>query len=621
MRLDAIAPGDLARVGGKAFNCARLKQAGFPVPDGIVIPSDATDAEIQRAGRRSVARHRAGGHAVRRAVVGHRRRQRGALVCRHSRDAAERRARISSSRRCWCAAAPARRTRRAPIGTRVSSATTSARIAVLVQRMVPAVTSGVAFTINPITGADELVINAARGLGEALVSGLIDPDEFRDQQARRDGAVGAPRLGRRRDAPAWRRCRPRSWRRSARCSYASNSTTARRRTSSGATTASSSGSSSRARSPPRSRIRNPKPQSGIRIRNPNRSDPNRVDAREPRRSACPISCRRRRSRVYDGHAQSRASACSSGRLLAPDAELGPMVKAFHGRMYFNLSQMRHVAALVGAPAGRHAAIARPLRSRFTRRTRSRSGAPLREFLRVPAGFHPHRAATTCAPSALMRRHEAAHARDARAHHRRRSANAVGRARSGTTIQWWLEIAPDAIQIVFVMSGVLFREDCAQEGVRRASGSRTSGWSTRSWPPASARSARSRRSISSRWPTSRGTSRAAMKYLLDERRRVRRLPHGACRHDVPRAVRSVPRAATAIAAATSPTGRCRGCTRTRRRRCSPSSSTCRAGRQDLKAVAERQEADAAGAWRAFEARLTTVAAVDAAAAGARDRCAG
>jgi phosphoenolpyruvate synthase/pyruvate phosphate dikinase len=32
MRLDAITPGDLARVGGKAFNCARLKQAGFPVP-------------------------------------------------------------------------------------------------------------------------------------------------------------------------------------------------------------------------------------------------------------------------------------------------------------------------------------------------------------------------------------------------------------------------------------------------------------------------------------------------------------------------------------------------------------------------------------------------------------
>ena len=45
--------------------------------------------------------------------------------------------------------------------------------------MVPAVVSGVAFTINPMTGADEIVINAAPGLGEALVSGRVDPDEFR----------------------------------------------------------------------------------------------------------------------------------------------------------------------------------------------------------------------------------------------------------------------------------------------------------------------------------------------------------------------------------------------------------------------------------------------------------
>ena len=46
--LDAITPGDLPRVGGTAFNCARLKQAGFPVPDGLAIASDATDDEIRR---------------------------------------------------------------------------------------------------------------------------------------------------------------------------------------------------------------------------------------------------------------------------------------------------------------------------------------------------------------------------------------------------------------------------------------------------------------------------------------------------------------------------------------------------------------------------------------------
>ena len=39
-----------------------------------------------------------------------------------------------------------------------------------------------------------------------------------------------------------------------------------------------------------------------------------------------------------------------GRLLAPDEQLGPMFKVFYGRMYINVSQMRRVASLGGAPA-------------------------------------------------------------------------------------------------------------------------------------------------------------------------------------------------------------------------------------------------------------------------------
>src|SRR5262249_43604236 len=38
-----------------------------------------------------------------------------------------------------------------------------------------------------------------------------------------------------------------------------------------------------------------------------------------------------------------------GRLMAPESELGPVIKAFHGRAYFNLSQLRHVTDCVGAP--------------------------------------------------------------------------------------------------------------------------------------------------------------------------------------------------------------------------------------------------------------------------------
>ena len=54
-----------------------------------------------------------------------------------------------------------------------------AAIAVVVQRLVPAEVSGVLFTSNPVSGArDELVINAALGLGEVVVGGLTTPDSF-----------------------------------------------------------------------------------------------------------------------------------------------------------------------------------------------------------------------------------------------------------------------------------------------------------------------------------------------------------------------------------------------------------------------------------------------------------
>ncbi|GAB2668687.1 PEP/pyruvate-binding domain-containing protein [Nocardia goodfellowii] len=50
-------------------------------------------------------------------------------------------------------------------------------LAVVVQELVPADSAGVAFTANPLTGArDEVLINAAWGLGEAIVSGRVTPD-------------------------------------------------------------------------------------------------------------------------------------------------------------------------------------------------------------------------------------------------------------------------------------------------------------------------------------------------------------------------------------------------------------------------------------------------------------
>jgi phosphoenolpyruvate synthase/pyruvate phosphate dikinase len=50
-------------------------------------------------------------------------------------------------------------------------------MAVVIMELVAADSSGVAFTINPVTGSrDEVVINASWGLGEAIVSGNVTPD-------------------------------------------------------------------------------------------------------------------------------------------------------------------------------------------------------------------------------------------------------------------------------------------------------------------------------------------------------------------------------------------------------------------------------------------------------------
>ena len=51
-------------------------------------------------------------------------------------------------------------------------------IAVVVQRMVDAEKSGVLFTSHPSTGDPEMTIEAAWGLGEAVVSGAVSPDNY-----------------------------------------------------------------------------------------------------------------------------------------------------------------------------------------------------------------------------------------------------------------------------------------------------------------------------------------------------------------------------------------------------------------------------------------------------------
>lgn len=75
---------------------------------------------------------------------------------------------------------------------------TSNAMAVVVMPLLPAVASGVAFTIDPITGCeDQIVIHANWGFGEALVAGQIEGDEYRLQRdfPKQDWSLVAQRRG------------------------------------------------------------------------------------------------------------------------------------------------------------------------------------------------------------------------------------------------------------------------------------------------------------------------------------------------------------------------------------------------------------------------------------------
>ena len=180
--LDRLGASDAARAGGKASNCARLKQAGFPVPDGLVLFADAPEEAIA-----AVASHEWFERvpsdclfAVRSSGIGEDSPAQSFAGIHETRLNVPRSELAAAVAACRASArSPRAFAYRQASGVDVDSI----EIGVLIQRMVPAVVAGVAFTVNPLTGqGDEIVINAARGLGEALVSGAIDPDEIHRSQ-------------------------------------------------------------------------------------------------------------------------------------------------------------------------------------------------------------------------------------------------------------------------------------------------------------------------------------------------------------------------------------------------------------------------------------------------------
>ncbi|MBK9945078.1 MAG: pyruvate, phosphate dikinase [Kouleothrix sp.] len=88
---------------------------------------------------------------------------------------------LEAVKRCWASLWTAR-----AIAYRLKNQIDQATVAlaVVVQELVDASAAGIMFTANPVSGKrDELVINAAWGLGEAIVSGAVTPDTLTLQKA------------------------------------------------------------------------------------------------------------------------------------------------------------------------------------------------------------------------------------------------------------------------------------------------------------------------------------------------------------------------------------------------------------------------------------------------------
>jgi pyruvate,water dikinase len=97
---------------------------------------------------------------------------------------------LDAVKRCWGSLWTARAlSYRAQHGIRPEDVS----IAVVVQQLVPADAAGVLFTANPMTGArDQMMLNAAWGLGEAIVGGQVTPDTI--IVAKRTGAIASQEI-------------------------------------------------------------------------------------------------------------------------------------------------------------------------------------------------------------------------------------------------------------------------------------------------------------------------------------------------------------------------------------------------------------------------------------------
>ena len=188
------------RVGAKAANLGELARAGFPVPDGFALTTEAFDhfVKFNRLDESQTPEKVLEAEMppeVKEALRAASRNLDGILLAVRSSGVAEDlegasfagqyetilgvhgyEALVNAVRQCWASAFSARVV---AYKRNKEGQATQAGMAVLVQQLVAAEAAGVAFSANPVTGRrDETVVSAVRGLGERLVSGEASPDEW-----------------------------------------------------------------------------------------------------------------------------------------------------------------------------------------------------------------------------------------------------------------------------------------------------------------------------------------------------------------------------------------------------------------------------------------------------------
>jgi phosphohistidine swiveling domain-containing protein len=193
--LEKLEGGDTLLAGAKAANLAQLMRSGFPVPAGFVVIGEASPERILVAARAlgdvplAVRSSAAAEDLADASFAGQ---YESFLDVRGDASL------LDAVRRCR----ESTHTARVDHYRIARAGTADDRIAVLVQRMLDAEAAGVAFTANPVTGArGEVMITAARGLGERVVAGEAVGDEWvvdvAGARRRRlvEGAIDARRAG------------------------------------------------------------------------------------------------------------------------------------------------------------------------------------------------------------------------------------------------------------------------------------------------------------------------------------------------------------------------------------------------------------------------------------------